>query len=800
MRWAIVIGIDGYGGKVSNLSAAVDDAERFYEWVIRDSGGEVPEENVQLLLGRVGDDPDGKKDEVVPTKDNIMGAINDLMRLSEGGGEALYFFFSGHGITATYANREESALAASGFDERHRDQTIAVRSIAEFFETTQFQDQFFFIDACRNKPEESTDEIGGWQIPRRRNPGQPPVQQFILYATSPGRVAKEEGWPGEAAGAFTKVLMSGLEGRGRAKAWSWERNCYEVRWEGLATYVKSQMEQQKDDLPQRAQEQIQVPQDVGSRGVLGRDRDARLASVPRRGIPELELTLALKVPSADDAVNLTVTDAAGDAVARVIGVTGASYAFKLPPKTYAVRAETSAGRSGRLPAPVDLYDDDDPPRGIEWLPEGEPEEQGEGDCRIEIASPDALAFADIRSDKGKAVGSITPGPPGYEGPPGYYRIRQLGPEPEQIGEEQSVALGPGKHDKVVLPPPPLEAHVVSLANALGGGSDQDVVIPVAGAEPVTWARPSTVVAAGLGAALNGDDAATKGLGLEVPPSTFGEQAVGVAVFAVSGSGDAKALDDLNVRVWRQGRPVPDETRSLEANGAGVAVVITDADELAPHWVSIEPKDAEPTVIAVPLLKDRLAAVVAQVDLDRVRIYQFHPLVGPAGSAMSDRLRRVEHLQRLLLGGRLEGAKDLAIAVKDEAGDDPFAGCLAGYVLLRLGGYEGLGDLADAIIGAAPKLSDAYILRGEYEAHEQNVEGSNQAFADAVSAGIPAFGEGLTRLVEGLRVSGFFHPRGALVRYIFQRHARGSMWAAFTPRAEFKPGRLVITGSDIGYEG
>jgi hypothetical protein len=465
-----------------------------------------------------------------------------------------------------------------------------------------------------------------------------------------------------------------------------------------------------------------------------------------------------------------------------------------------VRAETPAGRSGRLPAPVDLYDEGDPPREIEWLPAGEPEEKGEGDCRIEIASPDPLSFADIRSDQGKAVGIIMAGPPGYEGPPGYYRIRQLGPEPEQIGDEQSVALGPGKHEKVVLPPPPSEAYVVSLANALGGGSDQDAVIPVAGAEPVTWARPSTVIAAGLGAALNGDETAMKGLGLKVPPTTSGEQAVGVAVFAVSGSGDAQALDDLHVRVWRAGDPVPDETSSLEANGAGVAAVITDADELAPHWVSIEPKDAEPTVIAVPLLKDRLATVVAQVDPDRVRIYQFHPLLGPAGSATANRLRRLEHLQRLLLGGRLEGAKDIAIALKDEAGDDPFAACLAGYVLLRLGDYERLGDLADAIIGAAPKLSDAYILRGEYEAHTQNVEASNQAFADAVSTGIPAFAEGLTRLVEGLRVSGFFHPRGALVRYIFQRHARGSMWAAFTPRGEFKPGRLVITGSDIGYEG
>jgi hypothetical protein len=49
------------------------------------------------------------------------------------------------------------------------------------------------------------------------------------------------------------------------------------------------------------------------------------------------------------------------------------------------------------------------------------------------------------------------------------------------------------------------------------------------------------------------------------------------------------------------------------------------------------------------------------------------------------------------------------------------------------------------------------------------------------------------------VSGFLHPRAALVRYIFQRHVRGTIWSAFTPRGAFEPGRLVITGADIGFE-
>jgi hypothetical protein len=175
-------------------------------------------------------------------------------------------------------------------------------------------------------------------------------------------------------------------------------------------------------------------------------------------------------------------------------------------------------------------------------------------------------------------------------------------------------------------------------------------------------------------------------------------------------------------------------------------------------------------------------------------------VGGGPSSTSERLRRVEHLERLLLGGRLDGAPAVAEELAAAAEDDPFAACVAGYTLLRLGNYAPLPETVAKITAVAPELSDAYILRGEYEARERDAEAANQSFVEAVAVGIPAFGEGLTRLVEGLRVSGFNHPRGALVRHLFQRHLRGSMWAAFNPRRKLEPGRLVITGADIGFEG
>jgi hypothetical protein len=808
LSWAIVIGIDEYGSQEPQLQSAVEDAEAFRAWVVTKLGGNQEEDRIYTLLGRRPDDSGRIKDERLPTKDNVLGAVNELMSKSGGEGRELFFFFSGHGVTTTYANREESALVFPGIDERHPIQTLAVRSITEFFETTRFQDQFFFIDACRSPLERSNAEIGPWLIPRQRVPGQEPVQQFVLYATSPGRPAESSLWP-EQLSAFSGVLMSGLEGEGPAKAWSWERNCYEVRWERLANYVHEVMRAKTNE---RIDERdppdhgwpFQIPQDIGIRGVKDRDRDA-LLSRPRAGeVKPVTLTLDLEP---DQEAKVTVLDSIGVAVASATRVTG-SQEFTLPPRTYAARVETADGRVGHFVPPVELYDPLSPP--IVWEEKDEPEpEDPYAPGTITIQSPDPLAVADVRDETGHGVGVATQ-KDDCKTTPGFYRVRLVGPERDKLGDERLLLLRPEETLPADLPDPPVDDRAAALAEAFGGKSEAGYVTPAAGATPAAWAQPSTVVVAGIGAALHGDGAALAGLGLEklAVPSDEGS---GVAFFAAR-SGDEESLERLRVRVWPAGRNVPITRHALRSTKAGVGVVLRMAEEAQPYWLSIESPNVKPTVVALPLLKGRLATVVAQVDQDRLRLYQFHPLAQPVESSTPDGLRRLEHLQRQLLGGRADGAEDIAVGGRPghaediverlaaQARSDPFGGCLVGYVLLRLGFREWLGELASAIIEAAPTLSDAYILRGEYEAYKQNQEASNQAFAEAVSAGIPAFGEGLTRLVEGLRVSGFVHPRGALVRYIFQRHARGSMWAAFTPRNEFEPGRLVITGSDIGYEG
>src|SRR4029079_5629547 len=239
-------------------------------------------------------------------------------------------------------------------------QSLALRSLWEFFETAQFDDQFLFVDACRNVPpwgDGAEFELGRWTLPRTRDPGQPPVQQFILYATSPKlRAAEIRATPGDEHGAFTAALLEGLRGDGAAKAWSWERQCYEVRWERLADYVKNRVEREAlkvGDQPESPS--IQIPQDTGSRGVPGRDRDALLTSFKDSAFPKQRLEVVLDPDSAYPVADVRVLNPLGDVVASQVGFAGTTAASELAPGTYALRASAPEIGDGRASEPIELY-------------------------------------------------------------------------------------------------------------------------------------------------------------------------------------------------------------------------------------------------------------------------------------------------------------------------------------------------------------------------------------------------------------------------------------------------------------
>jgi hypothetical protein len=421
---------------------------------------------------------------------------------------------------------------------------------------------------------------------------------------------------------------------------------------------------------------------------------------------------------------------------------------------------------------------------------------------IAIESPDPLAIAEIRDETGNVVALKRPGK-SLRANPGFYRVRGIGPETG--ASEQFVALTADEDEVVKLEPAAPGPFVAKLVSALGGSVDADgFVVPPGGAQRLSWTQPSTVVATAVAAALRGST--PPGLGVTDVRAALGEAAkAGVAVFAVAGDGKPELVEALRVRMWPTGGRRGDEERVLapsEHGVGGVAVPVMELPKSGPltYWVSLRAEDTAP-LVPVPILPGRMATLVAQLEPDRLRLYQFHPRIESRGGADDD-VRRVEYLERMLAAGSIDVAEPLAIEIAGAAAEDPFAALVAGYVLLRRGRDEGLElleELASTILSVAPGLSDAYILRAERAAQKDRKEASAQAFADAANAGVPVFGEGLTRLVEGLRSSGLLHPRGAVVRHMFQNHVRGSMWASFAPTRPIVAGETAISAGDLGFE-
>ena len=180
------------------------------------------------------------------------------------------------------------------------------------------------------------------------------------------------------------------------------------------------------------------------------------------------------------------------------------------------------------------------------------------------------------------------------------------------------------------------------------------MIPLPGAEPVGWAQPSTVLAAGVGAVIH-DEHALKGIGLESPLAALGEHDTRCRAVR-GGEGRQPEIASSFARAGLAGRRSgtgQSRTQTAQADGArsGSGCLARRRRSARTGSRSSQHDDATPTVVALPVLEGRLATLVAQLDPGRLRLYQFHPLSQPHESNDPGRMRRVEHLQRVLLGNR-----------------------------------------------------------------------------------------------------------------------------------------------------
>ena len=820
-NWAFVIGIDRYELSGASLKGAVRDALGMREWLLAPTGGNVPEKNLLLLLSpREDAEPTGVA-AAEATQGNILDAIADLIRRSGGEGERLYFFFAGHGVSTFVSASEENALVAADFTSTRTQNSVALRTLWEYFETWQFRDQFFFVDACRNIPVDFDFRVGEWTQPRRRDPGLPPVQQFILYATSPGLRAAEMGAPGDERGHFTDALLAGLRGAGSAKAWSRASQSYEVRWDRLVRYVKKVVEDRKVKVGGPGAENIfQIPQENPKRGVAGRDPDPVLARFPANSFPAEKLAVNLLPEDVYSVAEVIVSREWGEPFKRQPNIPRLPVEFELEPNVYLIRGTAPNYEEAYYVEPLELYSE----RAIEvdfkpaspGQPEaqhGLPEEAGGTEPGAAIAtgasptdepssgtlvvkSSDPLAAVEIADAAGRSLATTTGTAELRDLPAGVYRARLRTPENELV--EKLVEVAPGAERVVALSAPgrPETPAVTSLVEAVGGRVLDDNTIEIHGAgTPIATPNLSTVMAVAGAAALH-DDKRMRELGFRAAREALRAQAdCGLyLLLGVDWDDAARAreyLGQVGLRIWRLGDAIPDAAEPARVvEELGYAAELARAVETGTYWLALELPEAAPIVVTLAVLPKRVTMLTLEVGERQPRIYGYAPSLLADRSSDPDEVRRLEVMERLLLGGQLAAGFDVARAVVDSRSADPLAMSLAGYIALRVGRVADIGDGIERFANEYGDLSDAHVLRGEHEATAQRSDGARDAFARAVEAGAPVFAEGLTRLLEGLRAYGIEHPNAELVTHIFERHLSGSIWSAWRPD-RFEPGQLII---------
>jgi len=351
-NWALVIGIDAYEGSDRwNLKGAVHDALAMRDWLVDRDGGNVAPENLKLLTAPCfGAEPLASAPRI-PTYAGICKAIAELLTESRGIGDRFFFHFSGHGLSAVDGFALQPAILASDFSDLVTTNSLSVPSLLERFQATRFQEQFFFIDACRNIP---FDDARVGQIPRPKLPVPPVSPQYVMCATQAGVKAQEVGRPGDETGAFTTALLRGLRGEGAAKAWDAESEQYVVRWSRLFNAVHAEVEERR----LRADQQpggplIQAPRESGERVA----NDPLLGCYPTQIFSNIALQIELRsAPELLQLATIFVSDSGGSTTSSFTPPHASeTIKLSLPPREYWIRGSADRFRPKRSSMRAELY-------------------------------------------------------------------------------------------------------------------------------------------------------------------------------------------------------------------------------------------------------------------------------------------------------------------------------------------------------------------------------------------------------------------------------------------------------------
>jgi hypothetical protein len=205
--FALIIGIDHYR-HLEKLNGAINDAQRFRDWLLREDGGNVPPGNVRFAPSQ--------PDRVCPVKDQIDNALEDLIRAAKRnhGGRRLYFHFSGHG-----AGRElidDVALLLAEWPLTGGGRALSADKYKQrLIGLHVFEEIVVLLDCCR-RTARSAPGLGP-KLQLEPGPGCS-TMHFVAYATENDGFAYEDDRDGTWQGELTRCLLDILYAHGGISA------------------------------------------------------------------------------------------------------------------------------------------------------------------------------------------------------------------------------------------------------------------------------------------------------------------------------------------------------------------------------------------------------------------------------------------------------------------------------------------------------------------------------------------------------------------------------------------------------
>ncbi len=245
---ALVIGLDAYDNPAWELRAAVRDALKFAEWVTAPGAGRATEATLTLLLSPHPARPvKGVKFDLA-TEDAIRRALFDHKK-NGAGAQRFWFFYAGHGIAPAGGSPDEAPVVvpANVKDlDFYRSNPIDLGSWIREMQVCPPEYHVYFVDACRgivvSEDVVTATKTLFFDLSKVKPGGQ--ARQAVLFATTAGQLANEQGLHGLFGGA----LIEGLNGTGPALEADVGPEEFVLTFGGLVAYTKRRIQLQSDEV------------------------------------------------------------------------------------------------------------------------------------------------------------------------------------------------------------------------------------------------------------------------------------------------------------------------------------------------------------------------------------------------------------------------------------------------------------------------------------------------------------------------------------------------------------------------